>query len=518
MTIPHLVTLMMAAIPLLLLFSATTTRRAARWRLVQATNTATLLISAAVACVYIHGKTTGRMPPLAPWVNPSIVSPLLLVVVNFIGLIIASYSRNYLAGERMQGYYLNRLQLTLSAVTVVVITNHLLVLLLAWVGISLGLHQLLLFYPDRPRAVLAAHKKFLFARLAELCLLTACLLLHARHGTWLISDIMAACAHEPLSNADRLAAVLLALTALIKCAQLPMHGWLMQVMEAPTPVSALLHAGIVNLGGYLFLLFAPLMTQAPAARWLVLVVSGPTMVLASLVMMTRVSIKVKLAWSTCAQMALMLVECALGLYQIAFLHLAAHSWYKAYSFLNAGTAVERSIRVRLAPAPTPSAASWVAAVSVAGIVVFGAIHLSDASGAFAPWVLLLVALTLLLGARGDALPARPIASATPLALIVASAYTVQKAGIGMLIPSSAGTAGPYADLWVITLILVLVMCYWLIRYRPSNALANRFSVWLFAGFYLDEWSTRTTLRIWPARLPNRAKIMPVPSLEEEVNE
>ncbi|WP_350609572.1 proton-conducting transporter membrane subunit, partial [Pseudoalteromonas sp. 41-MNA-CIBAN-0057] len=86
--------------------------------------------------------------------------------------------------------------------------------------------------------------------------------------------------------------------ALIKCAQLPMHGWLIKVVEVPTPVSALLHAGVINLGGFLLILFAPLFIQAAAAQWLILIIAGLTTVISALIMTTRISVKVRLAWST----------------------------------------------------------------------------------------------------------------------------------------------------------------------------------------------------------------------------
>jgi NAD(P)H-quinone oxidoreductase subunit 5 len=141
---------------------------------------------------------------------------------------------------------------------------------------------------------------------------------------------------SPLSRLEQLAALLIASAAMVKCAQFPMHGWLIQVVEAPTPVSALLHAGVINLGGFL-LLMAPLMRHADLANWLLLIVAGLTCVAAALITMTRVSVKVLLAWSTVAQMGLMLVECALGQYGLALLHLVAHSCYKAYAFLAAGS-------------------------------------------------------------------------------------------------------------------------------------------------------------------------------------
>jgi NAD(P)H-quinone oxidoreductase subunit 5 len=123
--------------------------------------------------------------------------------------------------------------------------------------------------------------------------------------------------------------VLLVASAALKCAQLPFHGWLIQVMEAPTPVSALLHAGVVNIGGFLMIRLAPLMTQSEIAQTLLVICGCTTAVIAALVMTTRVSIKVALAWSTCAQMGFMLLECGLGAYPLALLHIVAHSWLQS---------------------------------------------------------------------------------------------------------------------------------------------------------------------------------------------
>ncbi len=136
--------------------------------------------------------------------------------------------------------------------------------------------------------------------------------------------------------------MLLAFAAILKTAQLPLHGWLIQVMEAPTPVSALLHAGVVNMGGFVLLRVAELIGLVPSAQWLLVIVGSLTAVLAGMVMLTRISIKVRLAWSTCAQMGFMLMEIGLGLYELALLHLVAHSLYKAYAFLSSGEAVERA--------------------------------------------------------------------------------------------------------------------------------------------------------------------------------
>ena len=518
MAMHQLLSVLLISIPLLFFFAATANRAIPRWWLVQTVNAITPVLSVAALGLVVFDRMYPQGDSLHPWywLNPSLLAPVMLVLVSFIGLVITRYSRNYLDGESRQADYLGKLQFTLGAVSVVLLSNHLLVLVLGWTFISLGLHGLLLFYPERPRAVLAAHKKFLFARLAEACLLTASLLLYAHHGTWAISEIVAAYPVDSLSGTEATAAVLLAITALIKCAQLPVHGWLMQVMEAPTPVSALLHAGIVNLGGYLLLLFAPLLVVATAAQWLLLIVGGLTLVLASLVMMTRISIKVKLAWSTSAQMALMLVECALGLFELALLHLLAHSCYKAYAFLNAGSTVEQDVMRRLAPSPQPTARTWLGAVLLAALLVLPLPLMLGGTQAFSPWLFMMAAIGVLLAERGIAGGGRAWLAALLPAALMLTAYALQKLGAGLLAEPLAPSAGGYADAWVMSLAAVLFGAYWVLRYRPRSSLAHRFTIALFAGFYLDEWSTRTTLRIWPAKLPVRINAKTLPVLQEEM--
>jgi NAD(P)H-quinone oxidoreductase subunit 5 len=268
------------------------------------------------------------------------VTSVMLLLVSFIGLIIVRYARTYLHGEAGLARFHRWLLLTLAAVTSLVVVNNLLVLALAWIATSVALHQLLTFYPDRTAAVVAAHKKFLVSRLADLCLLGFLALTQASVGSLELDQVTAwAGAHPGRTPSMQLAAGLLVVAVALKSAQLPFHGWLTQVMEAPTPVSALLHAGVVNIGGFVLIRLAPLLAGAGPARMLLVVVGLVSTVIASLIMTTRVSVKVALAWSTCAQLGFMLVQCGLGLWHLALLHLVAHSLYKAHAFLSTGTAV-----------------------------------------------------------------------------------------------------------------------------------------------------------------------------------
>jgi NADH:ubiquinone oxidoreductase subunit 5 (subunit L)/multisubunit Na+/H+ antiporter MnhA subunit len=169
------------------------------------------------------------------------------------------------------------------------------------------------------------------------------------------------------------AAGLLAFAALLKSAQFPTHGWLTEVMEAPTPVSALLHAGIVNAGGFLLVRFADLMLTAPGILAAVAIVGGFTALFGALVMLTQPAVKTSLAWSTVAQMGFMMLECGLGLFPLALLHIVVHSFYKAHAFLASGGAVEQVAAIRRpGPVAIPSGAA-VGRAFVLALLIYAAI-------------------------------------------------------------------------------------------------------------------------------------------------
>lgn len=175
------------------------------------------------------------------------ISATMLVLVTFIGWVVTRYAATYLDGEDRQGPFTGWLCLTLAAVLMLVTAGNLLQLVLAWIATSLFLHKLLLFYPGRVAAQRAARKKFITARLGDAALAAAAALLAIAYGTADIGAILnAARAGHDAGQSGGLtvaSASLLALAAALKSAQFPTHGWLTEVMETPTPVSALLHAG-----------------------------------------------------------------------------------------------------------------------------------------------------------------------------------------------------------------------------------------------------------------------------------
>ncbi|MCB1279323.1 proton-conducting transporter membrane subunit [Prosthecobacter sp.] len=267
------------------------------------------------------------------------LSVLMLGLVTFLGMIVSRYSFNYLAGDPGQARFSRWLVLTLASVSTLVISSNLLMFALAWVATSLSLHKLLLFYPERVGAVLAAKKKFIVSRIGDVCLLAALLLVWQVFGTWDFQAIFAASTQHQGEPAISWICGLLVAVALIKSAQFPFHSWLPDTLETPTPVSALMHAGIINAGGFLVVRLSPLIAQSPGSLNALALVGAFTALFASVIMMTQTSIKKSLAWSTVAQMGFMMLQCGLGAFALAMLHIVAHSLYKAHAFLSSGSIV-----------------------------------------------------------------------------------------------------------------------------------------------------------------------------------
>ena len=338
-------------------------RRPARSaRLTEAAALFALMVAVAAAVLLaLQGPGTGRAPGIAGAVlavRLDVVSVTMQLLVTFVGWVVLRYSGTYLDGEARQGPFLAWMATTLAAVLLLVQASSLVLLVLAWVATSLALHRLLLFYPDRIEAVRAARKKFIVARLGDAALIGACILLFLGYDTVEIPAILSAAQAGVMPAGTGTAAALLAVAAILKSAQFPTHGWLTEVMETPTPVSALLHAGVINAGGFLLIRFADVLLLAPGVLAGLLMIGGFTALLGGLAMLAQPAVKTSLAWSTIAQMGFMIMQCGLGLFPLALLHIVAHSLYKAHAFLSSGTAVELVAAIRRpGPIAIPDAAA-----------------------------------------------------------------------------------------------------------------------------------------------------------------
>ena len=313
-------------------------------RLAEASAIVAMVVAAISAGMLIlHGSGDSRLIGLygvGLSIRLDAVSVVMFLLVSFIGWVVVRYAATYLDGEARQGAFTGWLCMTLAAVLVLVLSGNLVQLVLAWVATSLFLHRLLLFYPDRIAAQRAAAKKFVTARLGDVALICAAVLLTLAYSTTDIAQILSAARAGNGGGLATVAAGFLAVAALLKSAQFPMHGWLTEVMETPTPVSALLHAGVINAGGFLLIRFADVMLLAPGVLAVLVMIGGFTALFGGLVMLTQPAVKTSLAWSTVAQMGFMILECGLGLFPLALLHIVAHSLYKAHSFLASGGAVD----------------------------------------------------------------------------------------------------------------------------------------------------------------------------------
>lgn len=295
-----------------------------------------------------------------------LVSATMALLVGFIAWIVMRYSRSYLDGEAREGAFHGLMLATLAAVLIFVQSGSLWTLLVATLCIGLGLRRLLLFYPERPEAQRAATKFRLVWHTGDVALAIAAALLVASFGTADIGDIAALAALNGLGIAGHVAIALVVVAALLKTAAFPVHGWLTEVMEAPTPVSALLHAGIINSGGVLLITLSGLVQFSPGAMAALVMLGGFTALFGAAVMLTQSAVKTALAWSTVSQMGFMLLQCGLGLWALALLHILAHSLYKAHAFLSSGGAVRAVASLRRpGPVAVPSLGAVLKSFAVA---------------------------------------------------------------------------------------------------------------------------------------------------------
>jgi NAD(P)H-quinone oxidoreductase subunit 5 len=413
-----------------------------------ATLLALLVAISLVIVLLIYGPSTSQ---LLGWngfglsARLDAVSATLQLLVSFIGWVVVRYARTYLDGEARQGAFMGWLCVALAAVLLLVQSGNLAQLVAAWIVTSTAIHRLLLFYPKRMAAQRAARKKWLFSMLGAGALIGAAVLLWISYGSSDIATISAAARAGQGSTLAIVAAGLLALAAILKSAQFPTHGWLTEAMEAPTPVSALLHAGVINAGGFLLIRFADVLLLAPGVLAALAIVGGFTALFGALVMLTQPAVKTSLAWSTVAQMGFMILQCGLALFPLALLHIVAHSLYKAHAFLASGGAVEQVAAIRRpGPVAVPDGAAVLRAFLIALAIyiaigtafgfMFGIEHKSPQALALGAILIFGVAYLL----------AQGLADAAPWPLTRKTAVYASVAGIGYFVLQTAAewlTAG-----------------------------------------------------------------------------
>jgi NADH-quinone oxidoreductase subunit L len=270
------------------------------------------------------------------------LSIMMTLIITGVGYLIHLYSIGYMEHDEDYARYFASMNLFVFAMLLLVLASNLLLLFAGWEGVGLASYLLIGYYYTRPAAAEAAKKAFIVNRIGDLGLLVGILLTFYLFGTSEMLDVI----NESQKNYSIGASIIIILTflyfvgAMGKSAQLPLHVWLPDAMEGPTPVSALIHAAtMVTAGVYLVVRMNDVFMIAPPTLHFVGAIGGATSLFAALCACAQVDLKRVLAYSTVSQLGIMFLACGVGAFYAAMFHLMTHAFMKALLFLSAGNVV-----------------------------------------------------------------------------------------------------------------------------------------------------------------------------------
>ncbi|WP_186629811.1 proton-conducting transporter membrane subunit [Rhodococcus sp. BP22] len=293
---------------------------------------------------------------------------LLMLLVFGVSAVAQSFAVRYLAGDSRARWFSASAGLLTTASIGLMISATLIGLAVFWTMAGVALCLLLATYSHLSAARDGVRRTTLTFLVGDLALWLAVVLVTVHAGNLELGTANGMDFDASTLTAGAIAC-LFALAALSRSAQIPFHRWLPTTLAAPTPVSALLHAGVVNAGGILLIRLGTLVNGSGVAMGLVVLAGAVTMVYGTLLMLTKPDIKGALTHSTMAQMGFMTLTCGLGLYAAAVFHLVAHGLYKATLFLSSGSAVDHHRRIAFAPPKMRSTRTRHAIVALASVAV-----------------------------------------------------------------------------------------------------------------------------------------------------
>ncbi|MDR1213329.1 MAG: NADH-quinone oxidoreductase subunit L [Propionibacteriaceae bacterium] len=267
------------------------------------------------------------------------LSMVFVLLVTGVGSLIHLYSLGYMAHDPNRRRFFAYLNLFVAAMLILVLADNYLVLFVGWEGVGLASFLLISFWQERPSAAAAGKKAFIVNRVGDLGLIIAIFTMLAMFGSSSFSSVNAG-ADQLTSFWAGLLGFLLLLGACGKSAQVPLQTWLLDAMEGPTPVSALIHAAtMVTAGVYLVVRSGAIYAQAPAAQLAVAIVGTVTLLVGAWIGCAKDDIKKVLAGSTMSQIGYMMLAAGIGPagYAFAIFHLLTHGFFKANMFLGAGS-------------------------------------------------------------------------------------------------------------------------------------------------------------------------------------
>ena len=267
------------------------------------------------------------------------LSMTFVLLITGVGSLIHIYSVGYMAHDENRRKFFGYLNLFLAAMLVLVLANNYLLLYAGWEGVGLASYLLIGFWQHKPSAAVAAKKAFVVNRVGDIGLSVGVMLMYTTFGGFAFSDVF-----NKASTADRNTilgiGLMLLLAACGKSAQFPLQSWLLDAMEGPTPVSALIHAAtMVTAGVYLIVRSHVIFDISPNARLMVTIVGAITLMMGAIIGCAKDDIKKALAGSTMSQIGYMILGAGLGPigYVFAIMHLVTHGFFKAGLFLGAGS-------------------------------------------------------------------------------------------------------------------------------------------------------------------------------------
>ncbi len=267
------------------------------------------------------------------------LSLVMMLVVTIVGFLIHLFSVGYMADDEAFSRFFAYMNLFVSSMLILVLSDNLLFLYLGWEGVGLCSYLLIGFWYREPDNVAAANKAFIVTRIGDTAMAIGLFLLFYSFDTLNIQAILAAAPQQwqPGATTAVLAAALLLGGALGKSAQLPLQTWLPDAMAGPTPVSALIHAAtMVTAGVYLIARTHVLFELAPQVQFAVAVIGVLTVLVAGCSALVQSDIKKALAYSTISQIGYMFLALGIGAWSAAIFHLATHACFKSLLFLGAG--------------------------------------------------------------------------------------------------------------------------------------------------------------------------------------
>lgn len=307
----------------------------------------TFIISLAALIVYtVRGASRVEVlghPWGSIWLDP--LSLIMWTFVSGIALLVHMYSVRYMIEEPKYPRFFALLNLMTATILFMVSAADLVTLLGAWFLVGVLLYFLLGHDTDRREAGRYAFWTQLTYRAGDLPLWLAAFVLYRTYHSLSLPVIFSriSSTHSPAHlwglPVPAVVGTAVAVAAFARSAQFPLHGWLPYTMDGPTPVSALMHAGIVNAGGFLFNRFAPVFEASGIALHVAFLVGLLSAILGSALMLIQNDVKRSLGYSTMGQMGFMIMECGLGAFPLAIFHLIAHGFFKASLFLGAGDAI-----------------------------------------------------------------------------------------------------------------------------------------------------------------------------------